>query len=164
MTWSSAPVVSHATAVITSNYEVSALNSCEAPAWIRSPFVLHNCHILCIWYRPMLDTSILYWQSGTRLVDMWHDHLRWRGSIISIGFTTHLWCENSPYYFTINGGNWLHNSCRRQVSAWNYVYLRYVGGMWGTIGSHQRHDLALCRQLRTWGGGGQGPCGGCTLV
>jgi hypothetical protein len=164
MTWSSVRVVSHATAVITSNYEVRALNSREASVWIWSPFVLHICHILCIWYRPMLDTSIDHWQSYARLVSMWCDHLRWGVWYLYSALTTHLRCENPPVSITIYGGNWLHNSCRRQVSAWFDVYLRYVGGMWLHICFQHGSWPCIMRTIARWGGGGQGPQGGSALV
>ena len=158
MTWSSVRVVSHATAVITSNYEVRALNS-------RDKLSLDMVTI-CVAYLSytlyMVSSNVGHFnwplaELCTACMGMWCDHLRWGVWYLYSALTTHLRCENSPSSITINGGNWLHNSCRRQASAWFDVYLRYVGVVRHQFCFHLRHDLALCTQLQAWGWGGQGP-------
>jgi len=84
--------------------------------------------------------------------------------IMSIGTATHPWCENSPCSITINGGNWLHNSCRRQVSHCLCSYFVWYGGCWYQFCSHRSPARHYTWPCGCWGGGGQGPLGGCTLV
>ena len=60
--------------------------------------------------------------------------------------TTLLWYVSPSY--TIYSGNWLHNSCCRQLSHWNLRHSYMNGVICVSLLPHQRHDKAWCTELR----------------
>ena len=83
---------------------------------------------------------------------------------ICIGTATHLRCYIITFSHTLKSGNWFHNSCRRQVSHWNCLHLRCVGGMHQPDCSHHAPWRCIMGAIAQWSGDGHGPDGGCTYM
>ena len=76
---------------------------------------------------------------------------------LSIGFTTHLRCENPWCQFTTSSGNWFDNTCRRQGSCWNHSLFRVFGVMITSSALTATAGQALCKGAGTVTREGQGP-------
>ena len=96
--WSSAPVVSHAVAVITSNYETHALNSCaRLVIYLTST---QYCDIIVIYFvyglSPTSDYQICLAELCTACRIM-HMTIRDGGyGFCASTLAIHLWCKNCP--------------------------------------------------------------------
>jgi len=107
-------------------------------------------------YRPMLDSYCDH---------KWYDHHPIGVGIeMCIDSATHTVITNHRVVFTVNSGNWFHNSCRHSVSCWNETISPMHGVCMHYMCLHQRIIcLYTCYVHMTWGRR-QGPHGGYTYM
>ena len=83
---------------------------------------------------------------------------------MSIGTSTQPCCDILTFQHTTSSGNWLHNSCQRQVSHWYPTYFVWHGECWHDTCPHHAPWRCMMYAIALWGRGRQGTHGGGALL